>query len=505
MIVGEGQRVRPRVPKRLVFALMGYRTFSPAVDAFHDADEAYEGREAPIRIITAPARTSKSYSAAADLVAFALQHQPNPMVIWIIGPDYATNREFQYAWQWLVDERDRWQGKAGGYEVTRAQNTPQQGNCCIVIEWGKNTRGAPQRLVVEAKSASHERSLQGEEVSLAVLSEAAEIQERVFAKYLASRSHRLIFATTPKPQAEWIREMIDQSVKKPELGISHFHFPPESNPLYNRERFLREKDRASHRSRTGRAEDDPFFQEQFLGEWVYYTGSVLPFRESDHVVAVPEDEIAAGKIFVSCDWGWEAKSVAIFASLTPSGQIVIFDEIARRHITSQELVDAIHAKLEPLRSHLAYVTGDPRQPQVEHYMRLMGLPVITIHKGMQSDRAVGHRRLCDLLAPSDELDGRPGLVIHPRCEELIDEWKTLHYREGLAKNEYSLSAISGEDDFFDAARYFVMTLPRQEEPEVGHDAIDWAIAMRRREIREQGFRSLKHARWATRGASPYAS
>lgn len=462
-------RVEPLASREAIFAVMGYTTHAEEVRAFHASD-------APLRIVTAPARTSKSFSAAADIVARVLQNARASSRTWIVGPDYPTNREFQYVWDWLVTQRERWVGANAAYRVERAQNTPGQGNLLIVLDLGADPAGKRNVAVLEGKSSTNERGLQGEEVSIACLSEAAEHPERIWTKYLASRSSWTIFPTTPKPNAGWLRDMIEAGVSDPSLGIEHFHFPPQANPHYNQERYERERRAAERRSGTGRAEDDPFFAEQFLGLWVAYTGRVVPLDLTRHLVDLEENELQGLRIFASMDYGYQDPSVALFYALRADRQLVVFDEIYERHLTSESLIEKVYAKLENCRDQLDYVTGDPKQPQVETYLRRLGLPVIQISKRMQSDRAVGHRRIVDLLA-DDPLTEKPRLVFSRRCTKTLAELQQLSYREGAA-NEYGSTALVGRDDAFDCLRYGVMTLP---EPRKEREEKNWLSEYRDRE------------------------
>jgi hypothetical protein len=407
-----------------------------------------------------------------------------------------------------VDGRAKWSKLLSkAVRITKAQNSPGQGNLEIVIEWGQDEQGHLARAVIQGKSSTVERTLQGEQVSIAVMSEAAEHPARILNKYLATRTWKLILPTTPKPAGQWIRELGQSGLRDKDLSIEWFHYPQHASPVYDWENFRRNEKLAAMRSPTGRAEDWPEFAEQFLGRWVFYTGRVLPFDISTHGFDVEQIDLGACKHYVSCDYGYEDACVALFWAQDDHGKLYIYDEIYDRRITTEEYVKRINDKIQPYRKRLAYITGDPKQPQVEHYLRRMGLSVVQVNKKAQADRAAGHRRLVDLLANGD--DGLPGLMVEKHaCQKTIAEWNDLHYRElsdSQHRNEYSANATVGADHAADAARYLTMTMPTNRVESVERDAITYLKQVRRQREIEAGYSSSRMARWAQTGVSPYAA
>jgi len=483
----------PILPKPAVFAAMGYEFYADEVKAFHES-------EARSRIVAAPARSGKSYSAAPEVVFRALPHEPLlGSLQWLIGTDYATNKEWQYVYKALVEERERWTMGGKTINIEKAQNNPTNGNMLIVIDWGRGKHGRA-KAIIEGKSSTNEKALQGEHVTQWVQSEAADHDRRIWEKYGRTRSTWAIFPTTPKPGAEWLREMVEMGEKDPSLSIDSFTYPPHANPLYDHELFTREQKIAARRSPTGRAEDDPYFAEQFLGHWVYYTGMVLPFGAQNRVT-LDEGWLDHCPLYVSVDYGYSDACVALFWALLPSGALLIWDEIYSQQLLTHEFVEQIEKKIAGREDQVSYFCGDPKQPQVARYMSDFGLNVIDVDKKAQADRAVGHRRLVDLMSVDPDT-GHPMLfVAEDRCPKTTVEWKHLRYRDKIS-NEYGVSSLEGEDHAFDAARYFVMTrpTPAKERPER-----DWVReAQRTRRSRPLSYqRTHGLGRWGRSGASPY--
>lgn len=454
----------PAKAKAAIFELMGYRMHAQEVVDFHTST-------APTRIISAPARTSKSMSAYAEAGATIMPTRPlTSSLTWLIGPTYEINKEWDYTWECFVENRERW-----GFRIDKARNNPKGGDRVIVINWGKDARGITQRAVIRGLSSTNEQSLQGEEVTQAVLSEAAEHPAHILSKYLGTRCWRTILPTTPKPAAEWIRTLIETGDNDPSLGIKGFTYPPHANPLYNYERFEREKRKAAMRAPSGKAEDDPYFAEQFLGKWVYYTGLVVPFNPLRHVLDHEPAVMEHASKFISVDYGYQHAACAHFWAVTPQG-LVVFDEIHGKRMSTPTFVREIERKIAERHLEIDYATGDPSRPEVERIMRDAGLPIFQMDKNAQRDRAAGHRRITDLLSEGP-VEGFPGLWIHRRCEKTIAELKHLRYRADV-KDEFGKAAFEGSDDCYDSLRYGVMTrpAPRADEPER-----DWLVEHQRKQ------------------------
>jgi hypothetical protein len=304
---------------------------------------------------------------------------------------------------------------------------------------------------------------------------------------LAPRCWKINIPTTPKPAAEWIRTLKEEGERDPSQGVEHFHFPKEANPHYNEERFEQEKRRADIRAKStigphATFHDDPYFAEQFLGEWVYYTGLVLPFNKARHVLAHVPAEVATAKKAVSLDYGYEDSAVAHFWAVLSNGLLVIFDEIYERHLTSPKFVERIHDRLE---SHggADFVVGDPSKPQVARIMRDAGLNVWDRDKNAMRERAAGFTRLRDLLTEGP-IEGYPGIYVTANCRKTIVEWGSLRFKDGR-RNEYATGSFVGADHAADSARYFVMTRP-QAEPEKTQD--HW-LKSHMRKVRRRRFGS----------------
>jgi hypothetical protein len=321
-----------------------------------------------------------------------------------------------------------------------------------------------------------------------------------------------LLPTTPKPKAEWLRKLIELGNQDSETGIESFEFPAGSNPTYDWGRYAKEERKAEMRAREtlgpkATAADDPFFAEQFLGQWVYYTGRALPFNQMRHVIPpLIVEDLEGIDIGVSVDYGYEDPASAGLWAIMPSRQLIRFDEVYERHLSTPAFVERIQEKLGQWGVFPKYATGDPSRPEVSRLMSEAGFPVVEMDKGAQRDRAAGHRRIADLLTEG-EIEGEPGLLVTSNCTHTITEWKLLHYKEGY-RDEYGTTALKGADHTFDDTRYFVMSRPgpSRQRPEE-HWFKQWKRERARAQRRAAGglHPLMGTSAWATTGKSPYAS
>ena len=471
--------------KAFWFEAMGYKIHADEVRDFHRS-------EATTLIAEAPARSSKSYAAAHDVMIYGLP-STRPVLDSrhaIVGVDYATNKEFEYVYDMLVNRRDRLAVDGLTYKVERANFNTRSGDLEVILNYGQQKRGQPtRRAVFKGLSSTNEVSLQGEQWTTVTLSEAAEHPQHILTKHFATRAWKTYLPTTPKAKAKWLKELGDAGREDPSLGVEVFRFPAHANPLYDRSNFAREEKLARARAvaRLGpsaTARDDPFFAEQFLGEWVYYAGRVLPFEHRRHVI--PRAQVTPllhkSQIWVSTDYGYEDPWSTGFWAVLPNGIYARFDEIYERHLSTTDFIDRLHDKLALYKIDPSRVTatGDPSRPEVARLLLDHGFSVVQIDKNAQRDRAAGKRRIVDLLTQGHvPMEGGggfyPGLYLTENCTHAIEEFQHLHYKE-KQNNEDAPTAFAGMDHAYDDTRYFVMSrpMPRREAQES-----DWLREYRR--------------------------
>lgn len=489
--------------RSLIWEAFGYSTNERAVDLFHAS-------RARTKIVSCPARTSKSYAAWKDVLPDILLHGARvdfdptvrTQVGWIVAPNYVLAKEFDYAWIDLVEKS----AKVGfNFKIEKKSNNVTQGDMQIVINWGRCpaivdgqlVRGAGDIVkdIITVKSATNINVLQGEEVDWCILSEAARLPQLVWTKFLSTRVGRSIWPTTPDIEAAWIWEEI-QKASNPELGIDSFQFTGKANPGYDWERYwiehmkteesecghveTRPKDTKSPPSVDNghdcfedtsqcKAMKEDGFAEQFGGKWIFHRGRVVPIRKQTgdngqpaHVVDDDFDWIRHADMHVSFDYGYSDGTCIQFWFV--SSVLYLYDSIYETEMVADDVVSEIRKKVKETAMKLnrdpdtlvrRYV-GDPQQPQVAEVFRRRGIAIFDINKAAQRDRRAGHQEFMNALK-IDPATNEPGLYIHKRNKDVIKEWMRLRRNHRVSEN--APSAFFGADHAYDAARYFIMTRP----------------------------------------------
>ncbi len=475
--------------------MYGYKTYDPEVDRFHRS-------EAVTKIASSPARTSKSYAAWKDVLPDILYHgallRTNPDLetqrVWIVAPNYDLAKEFDYAFEDLVE---RYEMLGHDYEIVTQVKNPSQGNMKIAIRWGKNRHGRNVDSIITVKSAANERQLQSEEVDIAILSEAARLDEQVWSKYLSPRTRKSIWPTTPDIEAAWIFKEIERGKANPGLKIENFQFTPRANPDFKYPRYWIEHQKAELRAAPTaeltfpkdetkppsqdnghdcfesttecNAMKDAGFAEQFGGQWTFTRGRVVPLRtepgargEPAHVIHRDEEWFRYADVNISIDYGFNDPTVVMFWLVGPN-QVVLRRSIYERGLTPDDVAAKVEyvLKQNDWKSRLTRVVGDPKRPEVVETFRKRGLPIWDIDKLAQADRKAGHLELMNFLA-LDPRTGQPRMLVHSDNVEVIDEWSTLRYNDRVRDPNVPSSIVVTDkqrDDGYDCARYFVQSSP----------------------------------------------
>lgn len=503
-----------RYPKPWIFEAFNYRYHEYVVGQFH----ASEARD---RIITAPARTSKSFAAAYDALPEVFpdyefwkgRYYPKQIRvndkrrIYSVGPNFAVNKEFDYLYRELVVNASPALQKTLGFGLDKGcSNQPKQGNMEINLDFGKDKHGKPVKTVIKGMTGANAEALQSEEVDLVLLSEAAEHDERILSRYLETRYGKLVAPTTPKPKAEWLKKMIEMGEEDPTLGIDHFRFTPYCNPDFDWSRFWSAHKKAESRvcgriitepppnvsqaqaMPTGHdcfdsncpciARKDARFAEQFLGLWSFDEGRALPFRWNSnfgfsHVLDSAPSWFSGARKFVSMDWGFSDGCCALWWAVDQDGTCIIYRELYEAGLDSRAFIDKIHEVTNKHNNErIQYFVSDPQKPELTDYLRRKGLPLLSgRHVKDQRNRELGGQMIVDMLS-TDPMIGRPMLFVLSEkaghglgAPSTIHEWKLLRRKEGFRGNEWATGALIGKDHAFDAARYFVTTRPGAPRPE----------------------------------------
>jgi phage terminase large subunit len=432
-----------RAYKSRIYKAIGYDVYHPEVARFHNS-------EARVKVVSAPRRTTKSYSAAHDVLDVLLL--PNKRV-WIVGPNYGlAEKEFRYIHDALVLRRDKM-----GLEKPRVcHKNPKSGS--LYIEW-------PWGAILEGKSADRPEGLLGEAVDRVIYSEAAQlprgIRERYVQPTLITKRGREIVPTTPDQRAEWVHELVELGRNPDFPEVDAFHWGITANPEYD------PSERECAKKFYG--EDSPVFREQYLGEWVFYGGLVYgDFRKDIHIIE-PFDIPASWPRYRAIDFGHRDPFVCLWFAVGPHSEIYWYREYysregrgIREHATNiKNLSQAEYASL---------TVGDPQAKQSIEDLCFEGIACTSAN----NDRTAGRLRVTEYLhvskagVPPYPLQGKP---LPPGARE---EWPRMYFfstlketnreimyyrwKEGVSR-EGDKETTEGEDHAMDTVRYGTMTRP----------------------------------------------
>jgi hypothetical protein len=448
--------------KKTLFGEIGYKIYDTPVRDFHLSTARH-------RIVSAPARTSKSYAAHPEAVhdffpRYTLEKGANgktrvvaeraETIIWMVATDYSMAKEWDYAWVQLIDRKliEKFGGK-----IEAHYNSPNQGNLLIRVLWPfTDADGIPARSVMQVKSASNEKTLQGEQVYLCIVSEAAEHDADLLPKYLEPRCHSIIYPTTPKRKAKWLYDLMQRGKQSPALSVESFTFTKKCNPKYDWAGYKIAKEKS--RLTWGSPENDPGFLEQFEGLWTFEGGKVLPFRwledgrgETNICKRLPH-WVHGATWYAAMDYGYNDPCGVGFYAFDPgSDEIVMASEIYQRGLVPSDVVEWSRKRERDLGIRIHQWIPDPQEPLLTEVMRRAGLPLFhNASPGYLRDRAAGYAELRDALS-INPATGRPRMTVHASCENAIREMTDIRFKDE-AKNEFKEGALVGEDHMIDASR-----------------------------------------------------
>lgn len=436
------ERNHPKLDKFAIFDLIGYDYHHPEVERFHRSD-------ARIKVATAPRRGSKSYAASHDVIDTCLLPDTRT---WIVGPSYAlAEKEFRYIHEALVLNRN----KLGLPKPKVCMTNPRSGQLYIRWPWG---------AVLEGKTADRPESLLGEAVDRIIYSEAAQLPRQIRERYTQpttiTRKGQEIIPTTPDARGVWVRELVEFGENPDYPNIESFQWDITANPTYDREEL--------ENARKMYGEDSPVFQEQYLGQWVFYAGRVYPaFQPHVHVIP-PFDIPLSWNVVRGIDFGHRDPFVTLWAAVGPNMEIYIYKEYYERK--GKNIREHARRILQQSRNRkITLTTADPAGKQQIEDLCYEGVPAMAGN----NDRHAGRMRVEEYIRPNS--DGVPPFPIQnlpaskaktkwPRiyvfntCPELIRELQYYRWKEGK-QIEGDVERTEGEDHACDCLRYLLMTRP----------------------------------------------
>lgn len=436
----------PACKKRQIFEMMGYKIYHKEVQRFHDSD-------ARVKACWAPRRTTKSYSGAHDLLLLYLLPET---ITWIVAPSYEIGeKEFRVMHQRLVLEAD----KLGIDKPLRCYNSIRTGNLSIESK---------QKSIIRVKSAERPVSLLGEAVDGILYSEGAQLKRDIRERYTMQTTVTTakergtgyeIIPTTPLGSAEWVHELCMEGQKSDNKRlIESFHWDYTANPKYDVQELENAKKTLGANS--------PAFREQYLGDWVFYGGSVYSnFNEDTHIIE-PFEIPKHWHVVRAIDFGVRDPFVCLWGAIGPDSEIYLFDEYYFTEGGRSMKHHAQFIKEKSKNMKVIQTVADPSATQSIEDLNQEGVFAIPA----DNDHMSGRLRVMEYLTCTPDgprpyplrntksKKNHPRMYIFKTMKDLLREFRYYRFKERRyvqSDKEVTL----GDDHAMDCLRYLSMTRP----------------------------------------------
>ena len=441
-------RKEPKISREKLFKQLGYKPHGKEQWDAHRARERF-------RLICAGRRFGKSQWAGHELTyKMFIPHTVN----WVVGPDYSLGeKEFRVCFNdfkalGLLDQCQK------SYNV-------KQGN--MRIYWKE------MDSLLEVKSAERKDSLVGEALDHVCMSEAAKHSMSTWQMYIEpGLSDKLGSADFPStPQGfNWFKGMYElgQQSHRSDLDdyvswrfptwINTTMFPGGFNPTCHN---IVENDSGQmlhlddnnmcpcnrELIRIFNNSSRMYWMQEYCAEFTAFEGMIYPeFNDQLHVRNFEYNP--SWKNWGAIDFGFVDPFVFLDIMIDPQDRVYIWREYMVSYKTNHEHSQILKSRENPEGYHLDGIAADPRDPDgINTLAWALGGAFAT-----PVDRTAGYEAVRRAL--KTRADGLPGLMVHPRCTELIRQLKILRYAESKEGHNSKLSQHDYDDHGPDALRYF---------------------------------------------------
>lgn len=192
-----------------------------------------------------------------------------------------------------------------------------------------------------------------------------------------------------------------------------------------------------------------FAQQELHGQFVAFEGLVYnEFRRGSHVFDTELPD--TWQRVCAIDFGYTNPFVALWGAVDDDGRLWIYDEYYQR----RELMEHHGAQIKA-RGEVAWTVAD-HDAQDNAELRKLGIGTTRARK----DVLTGIQKVKGRLIVQQ--DGRPRLMIHERCVNLLKELGMYRWKENTTKEE----PVKENDHAMDALRYMVMQLDGGTTPRI---------------------------------------
>lgn len=440
-------RAEPNISRELLFKQLEYEPHGQEQWNAHRATQRF-------RTICAGRRFGKSQWAGHELTY--KMFVPDS-INWVVGPDYGLGeKEFRVCY---LDFQ-----KLGLLSRCSKSYNVKQGNMRVYFK--------DLNSLLEVKSAERKDSLVGEGLDHVCMSEAAKHQMSTWDMYiqpaLTDKIGSADFPSTPDG-FNWFKGMYElgQSPREDLNDYVSWRFPTWTNrKMYPGGWDIRcpnivanDSGQSYHKSGDGSCtcnaelirvfnnSTPTFWLQEYCAEFTAFEGMIYPeFNEMQHVRDFPYNPM--WKNWLTIDFGFVDPFVCLDIMIDPEDRVWVWREYFVTTRTNQEHAVVLKNREQPNGYHIDAVAADPRDPD--------GIATVSWGVGAVTanaiDRSAGYESVRRALKVRE--DGLPGLIIHPRCSELIRQMKILRY--AMTREGHNSKQVQHDYDDHgpDALRYF---------------------------------------------------
>lgn len=413
-------RVEPNISREKLFELLGYEPHS---------EEQWEAHRCPsrFRIACCGRRWGKSTWAGKETT---LKMFIPDSINWIVGPQYTLGEK-----EFRVVHNDF--KTLGLLDRCRVRYNVDMGKMWIHFK--------DLNSLVEVKSATHPEGLVGEGIDHVCMSEAAKHSRSTWEMYirpaLQDKRGSADFPSTPQG-FNWYKGLFDIGMDEAFPDYASFHFPSWTNKVLFPDGYDDDEIQEVKRNTS-----QIFFAQEIGAEFTAFEGMIYPeFRDDLHVRKF--DYNPQYKNWLALDFGYVDPFVALDIMIDPADRVWVWREYMVSYKSTGEHGQYLANRENPQGYHVDAIAADPRG--ADEIATLTWILGGIMHNGVGWE--LGVEQIKRALKPRE--DGLPGLIIHPRCGELIKMMKQLRaktIKEGHNERK-------GQHDFYDhgpdALRYF---------------------------------------------------
>jgi PBSX family phage terminase large subunit len=358
-----------------------------------------------------------------------------------------------------LDKRPKVQGMiiAPTYPMLKDVNIPLFMDWCppqAIKSWNK------QDLKVELvngsqvafRSGDNPDRLRGVGLDFVWLDEASFMNREVWETVYPALTDRggIAWITTTPQGYDWVYTDFYKPALDKQEDYEAWRYATQENPYID----------ASLVEKAKRDLSEAMFRQEYLASFEKFEGLIYPdFEESLHVTT-PPGRSPTDIFFVSVDLGWNHPTAMVLAKEDVAHNIYVLDEVREQYLDTKGISNHLKSLLtrnDLSKENISSFIIDPasrgtqQTSSMSMYGQLLeeGWPFVVGN----NDRMAGINRVTRLLRERK-------LFVSGRCEKLIEEFKSYHWKGWKESSDSSRAEpFKVGDDLMDCTRYLIMSRP----------------------------------------------